>query len=306
MTVHRARRRPTDAHPALGKRLEALRRRVDRALDAWLPPAAGPHRRLHEAMRYSVIGGGKRLRPCLALLTGDMLGASPADVLPSACALEMIHTYSLIHDDLPAMDDDDFRRGRPSNHKVFGEAMAILAGDGLLTLAFETVARRTRDKSRVADLVRVIGEGAGHDGMVGGQVVDISSDASQMDEALLEHLHSRKTAALIRASVLAGAVAGHADGAAMKALSRYGLNLGLAFQVTDDVLDVVGDSATLGKTAGKDQKSNKLTYPAVLGLERSRACARAYADKAQWSLDAFGADASLLRALADFVVNRLH
>ncbi len=294
-----------DARTAdLLKALERLRRKVDRALDAWLPPELGRHARLNQAMRYSVTIGGKRLRPCLALLTAEMLEAVPADALPAAAAIEMIHTYSLIHDDLPAMDDDDFRRGKPSNHKVFGEAMAILAGDGLLTLAFATIARRTPDASLVAPLVRVIATAAGHAGMVGGQAVDITASAHDADEALLEHLHLCKTAALFGAAVQAGGIAGHANGAQMRALSRYGRWLGLAFQVTDDVLDVVGDTKTLGKTAGKDQQAHKLTYPALVGVERARVFARACADKAQRALSVFGPAAAHLSALADHVVER--
>lgn len=301
-----AARRPATAGPALARTLESLRVRVDRTLLAWLPPERGPHRVLHQSMRYSVRIGGKRLRPCLVLMSGRMLGARMADLLPAACALEMIHTYSLIHDDLPAMDDDDLRRGQPSNHKVFGEAMAILAGDGLLTLAFETIARRTRDAALVAELVRVIGAGAGHDGMVGGQAVDITSSAAKVDLKRLQHLHACKTAALFRAAVEAGGIAGHATAAQRRALRNYGHYLGLAFQVADDVLDVTADSATLGKTAGKDQQANKLTYPALLGIDRARARGRAFADQAKRALRPFGPAASLLNDLADFVVERVN
>ncbi|MBI3270252.1 MAG: polyprenyl synthetase family protein [Planctomycetes bacterium] len=257
-------------------------------------------------MRYSLFAGGKRLRPALALLACELLGGRERDALPVACAFEVIHTYSLIHDDLPAMDDDDFRRGKPSSHKQFGEAMAILAGDGLLTFAFELVTR-TPAAERIPALVREVAVAAGTLGMVGGQVLDLDATAtSGGTAALLEEIHLRKTAAMILGSARAGGVAAGGAASDLAALGRYGKHLGLAFQIADDLLDVEGATEQLGKTAGKDAQAGKLTYPALFGLAASRREARSHVEAAQAALSRFGDRADRLRALAAYVVSRTH
>jgi geranylgeranyl diphosphate synthase type II len=259
-------------------------------------------------MRYSVLAGGKRLRPILVIAGAELVGASPSSVMPTACALEMIHTYSLIHDDLPAMDDDDYRRGRLTNHKVFGDAIAILAGDALLTLAFQLVAQNAAltgmDAKVVCDAVAEIAEAAGTAGMVGGQVVDIESEGKTITAEALEYIHIHKTAALLRASLSAGARLGGADAAALAAIGEAGQNLGLAFQIVDDILDVEGSLETLGKTAGSDERKQKVTYPALHGIEASRREARRLIERTKSRLGVFGARSAPLCALADFVVER--
>ena len=284
---------------------EADRAQVDAALESLLPPAATPPASIHEAMRYSVFAGGKRLRPILCLESARIFSAAFEDVLPVACALEFIHTYSLIHDDLPALDNDDLRRGRPTCHKQFGEALAILAGDGLLTRAFEVLARAPLPAERSAALVREISTAAGTvDGMVGGQVADLEAEGKPIDPAMLEYIHRSKTAALIRAAIVSGAIAAGAAPEDVERLRRFGGNIGLAFQVVDDILDVEESSATLGKTAGKDQSQKKATYPALYGLEKSHQMAAAFRDRAFAELAAFGDRAARLRAVADFLVAR--
>jgi len=290
------------AHPAEAL-LSGLSREVERALQRYIPPAAALPRRLHEAMRYSIFGGGKRLRPALALLACDALGGRRANVLPSAGALEMVHTYSLIHDDLPAMDDDDFRRGRPSCHKAFDEATAILAGDGLLTLAFETIARHTKTRDIVGALTLELATGAGHAGMVGGQQLDLAGTTTS-DAMTLQDIHLRKTAALITSALRMGAIAGRASAASLKRLTTYGRNLGLAFQIVDDLLDVTGTAAQLGKTPGKDAKQNKATYPAILGVEASRRKAVKLIDDGVAAISFLGKRREALASVADFIVAR--
>ncbi len=287
--------------------LEAQRARVDTWLERCLVPAdalpADPGaRKLHEAVRYSLLGPGKRVRPILCLVTGEILGASEAALAPAACALEMIHAYSLVHDDLPAMDDDDLRRGRPTNHVVYGEAMAILAGDALLTLAFETMAR-TPAPDLVGPLVGLAARAAGIDGMVAGQAADLAGEDAPADASRLTYIHRHKTAALLSASVRAGALVARAEGDARARIEQYGEALGLAFQVADDVLDVTGTPESLGKTAGKDAQAGKLTYPAVHGLTRSRAIARELADRATKAVAGL-AGAGRLADLARYVVER--
>jgi geranylgeranyl diphosphate synthase type II len=278
----------------------ALRRgAVDAALDRLLPPAAAPPPVIHEAMRYSVLAGGKRLRPILALAGAEAVGGELEPVLPTACALELIHTYSLIHDDLPAMDDDDFRRGRPTSHKVFGEAIAILAGDALLTLAFELLARHA-----TPPVVAEVAEAAGTAGMIGGQVVDIQSEGKRVDAQTLEYIHRHKTAALIRASLLSGARLAGAPPAQLEAIGEAGGRLGLAFQIVDDVLDVEGSLEELGKTAGSDRRKKKVTYPEHFGLEVSRLKAKGLVEEAKGLLAPLGHRAEPLRALADFILQR--
>jgi geranylgeranyl diphosphate synthase type II len=284
---------------------EADRAAVESALESLLPPAGTPPAKIHEAMRYSVFAGGKRIRPILCLESARIFSEAMQGVLPVACALEFIHTYSLIHDDLPALDNDDLRRGRPTCHKQFGEAMAILAGDGLLTRAFEVLAGANLPAERRASLVREISTAAGTvDGMVGGQVADLEAEGKPIDPAMLEYIHRSKTAALIRASVVSGALAGGAEAADLERLRRFGGNIGLAFQVVDDILDVEESSATLGKTAGKDQSQKKATYPALYGLQKSHEVAHALREKAYAELAPFGERAARLRAVAEYLVAR--
>ena len=287
--------------------LEARRALVDEALDRVLPPETTAPPTLHRAMRYSVQAGGKRLRPILVIAGAEAGGGAAEQVMETACALEMIHTYSLIHDDLPAMDNDDYRRGMPTNHKKFGEAIAILAGDALLTLAFKLIAlngARTGDARIIAALVTDIADAAGTDGMVGGQVVDIESEGKKVDAETIDYIHTHKTAALIRASLVAGARIAGAGPRPLAAIVACGEALGLAFQIVDDILDVEGSTEQLGKTAGKDAQQQKATYPAYHGLPASRARARALIDQAKSALAPLGDRAEPIRALADFIFER--
>jgi geranylgeranyl diphosphate synthase type II len=288
--------------------LQERRGLVDAALDGFLPSEDTRPPSVHRAMRYSVLAGGKRLRPILVIAGAEVVGASPSAVMPSACAMELIHTYSLIHDDLPAMDDDDYRRGRMTNHKVFGDAIAILAGDALLTYAFQLVAQNAAvpgvDPKVVCDVVAEIAEAAGTVGMVGGQVVDIESEGKTITAEELEYIHVHKTAALLRASLSVGARLGGADAAALAAVADAGQSLGLAFQIVDDILDVEGSLETLGKTAGSDERKQKVTYPALHGIEASRREARRLIERTKSRLSVFGARSAPLCALADFVVER--
>jgi geranylgeranyl diphosphate synthase type II len=287
--------------------LEARRAAVDEALDRVLPPEMALPPSLHRAMRYSVQAGGKRLRPILVIAGAEAVGGTADQVMETACAMELIHTYSLIHDDLPAMDNDDYRRGMLTNHKVFGEAIAILAGDALLTLAFKLIAlngARTGDARIIATLVTDIADAAGTDGMVGGQVVDIESEGKTVSAETLDYIHTHKTAALIRASLCAGALLARGTPAARAAIAACGEALGLAFQIVDDILDVEGSTEELGKTAGKDAQQQKATYPAFHGLEASRAKARVLIDQAKLALAPLDNRAAPIRALADFIFER--
>ncbi len=280
---------------------------VDAALERFLPPEETPPPRVHRAMRYSVLAGGKRLRPILAIAGAEAVGGRAATVLPTACALELIHTYSLIHDDLPAMDDDDYRRGRLTSHKVFGEAIAILAGDALLTLAFGLVADNAalvRNPRVVPDVVAELASAAGTFGMVGGQVVDIESEGKAITAETLEYIHRHKTAALIRASLRVGALLAGGDEGSVAAISEAGGDLGLAFQIVDDILDVEGSLEALGKTAGSDERKQKATYPALHGLEASRHHAQMLIGRVKERLQALGARSGPLCALADYVFER--
>ena len=289
---------------SLAEFLRDARRRVDEALDRLLPavdeaPGAACPTRLAAAMRYSVLAGGKRLRPVLALMAAEACGADPVVALPAACALELVHTYSLVHDDLPSMDDDDLRRGRPTCHKAFDEATAVLAGDALLTLAFEVVAGRVRPAEAAARSVLVLAEAAGPAGMVGGQMADLLAEGRADGTAsALEAIHRRKTGALLRAALRLGALSAGADDATFKALDEYGQGVGLAFQIVDDLLDVQGDEAKLGKRVGKDSALGKWTYPGFLGVEGSRERARQVASDAAAALAPLGDRADRLRALA--------
>jgi geranylgeranyl diphosphate synthase, type II len=284
-------------------RLASLARSVDRALERFLPSASRPPTRLHEAMRYSIFGGGKRLRPALAIQACEALGGTRAAALPAACALEMIHTYSLIHDDLPSMDDDDFRRGRPSCHRAFDEATAILAGDALQAEAFGTIARHVRKPALAAALGVELAHAAGSQGMVGGQVLDLAG-SSKSDEASLERIHRLKTAAMFRGAARMGAISAGAPAASVNRLGIYGERLGLAFQIVDDILDVSGTVGELGKTPGKDSAQDKATYPALFGIGASRKRAELLAQEALKAVSPLGTKARALAALAEFIVGR--
>jgi geranylgeranyl diphosphate synthase, type II len=278
---------------------------VDAALDVFLPPETQRPETLHKAMRYSVFAGGKRLRPILVMAGAEAVGGSAEQVMPTACAMELIHTYSLVHDDLPAMDNDDFRRGVPTNHKVFGEATAILAGDALLTLAFRLVADNLRQTNPSAlEVVVDVADAAGHGGMVAGQVADLEAEGRQVGAETVDYIHAHKTGALIRASLRVGARLCGATPDQVHALSVAGADLGLAFQIVDDILDVVASSKELGKTAGKDQIQQKATYPAIHGIEISRARARDLIDEADAALAALGQRAEPIRALGRFILER--
>jgi geranylgeranyl diphosphate synthase type II len=284
--------------------VEERRRLVDEALERFMPPEDVPPPRIHEAMRYSVLAGGKRLRPILVIAGAEAVGGRTDVVLPAACALELIHTYSLIHDDLPAMDDDDYRRGRLTSHKVFGEAMAILAGDALLTLAFRLIAESPADPRAIRDVIVEVAEAAGTSGMVGGQVVDIESEGKAVSADTLDYIHRCKTAALIRASLRIGAILAGARPDALTTITEAGEGLGLAFQIVDDILDVEGSLAELGKSAGSDVRKQKATYPALHGIEASRKKARTLIEEAKVLLAPLGPPAAPIRALADYILER--
>jgi geranylgeranyl diphosphate synthase type II len=284
---------------------EKDRTTVEAALQELLPPEHALPTSIHRAMRYSVFAGGKRIRPILCMEAARMFTADQNGPVHVGCSLEFIHTYSLIHDDLPALDNDDLRRGKATNHKVFGEATAILAGDALLTLAFHTLAMAPVEPQRRLAILAMVAEASGTDrGMIGGQVADLEAEGKPSDKAMLEYIHRSKTAALIRASIVAGAIAGGADRADVTRLLSFGENIGWAFQVVDDILDVEESSAALGKTAGKDQAQKKATYPALHGLEVSRDIAADLEAKALKELDFYGERGIRLRQLAQFLVAR--
>jgi geranylgeranyl diphosphate synthase type II len=285
--------------------IEADHRLVEAELERLLPAANERPALIHQAMRYSVFAGGKRVRPILCMEAFRIFSGDMALVLPVACALEFIHTYSLIHDDLPALDNDDLRRGVPTCHKKFGEAIAILAGDALLTLTFETLASAPLLPAERVALVREVASAAGtRDGMVGGQVEDLEAEGQEVTAEMLEYIHRSKTAALIRASIVSGAIAGAASDEDRDLLRTFGGLIGWAFQVTDDILDVEESSANLGKTAGKDQAQQKATYPALFGLPKSHEFARELAARAMGALETFGGRATNLRELGEFLILR--
>lgn len=285
--------------------LAGRQKEIDRALDRFLPKASVAPATIHKAMRYSLFAGGKRLRPILCLAAAETCGAKTKAALPQACAVECIHTYSLIHDDLPSMDDDDLRRGRPTCHKVFGDAIAILAGDALLTMAFE-IATQARPVSRygLRDVFREITVAAGSRKLIAGQVADLEAEGRRLTPAQVRSIHQNKTAALLTASVRLGAMAANANEKQLSAVTAFGRTLGLAFQVIDDILDVTQTSEKLGKSAGKDLAAEKATYPAVVGLEKSRAEARRLTRQAHRALQSLGEKAEVLRALADYLLAR--
>lgn len=276
---------------------------INSALEKTLPKIELAPSTLHEAMRYSVIGGGKRLRPLLALMCAQIGGTEDADALPAACALEFVHCYSLIHDDLPAMDNDDMRRGRLTCHKAYDEATAILAGDALLTLAFEVLAGAYNPRKALA-AVRTLARAAGSGGMVGGQMLDLESEGRKIEPEELEGIHRRKTGALIAAACRIGGLVGDLEEATLETLGNYGRQLGLLFQITDDILDVTASPQELGKTPGKDAKAGKNTYVTVYGLERAHKMAEDVAREARETLKDFGPEALLPRLMVDFVLAR--
>lgn len=294
--------------PAFQVFLGDCRIRVERALDQWLPPDTTQPVRLHGAMRYAALGDGKRVRPVLVYAAGQALGARPECLDAAACAVELIHAYSLVHDDLPAMDDDDLRRGRATCHKAYDEATAILAGDALQTLAFRVLCEDDELCVNRADRLRMIAElahASGSRGMAGGQALDMEATGREIDLAQLENLHIHKTGALILASVrLGGLAAGASSDARMTGLERYAKCIGLAFQVRDDVLDVEGDTAVLGKTRGKDAATDKATYPALIGLDAAREMTQRLIDEALDNIATFDAAADPLRHLAHYIVGR--
>ena len=280
--------------------------RMEDVLAHWLPPARIAPQRLHEAMRYAVLGGGKRVRPLLAFGAGEAVGADVERVRHAAAAVELIHAYSLVHDDMPAMDDDALRRGKPTVHVEFDEATALLVGDALQSLAFDILAGEplAPDADAQLGMVRLLAQAAGSRGMAGGQAIDLASVGQPLDLAAHEIMHIHKTGALIRASVLLGARCAHADDATLGALAHYAKCIGLAFQVVDDVLDAEASTATLGKTAGKDAANNKPTYVSLLGATRARELAQELRADARAALDTLPAPTRRLRQLADFVVER--
>src|SRR5579859_275291 len=290
-----------DLQDFLSTRTEA----VNRALDHFLPSEKTKPATIHKAMRYSLFAGGKRMRPAVLLAAAEACGGSDAAAMPLACAVECIHTYSLIHDDLPAMDNDDFRRGKPTNHKVFGDGIAVLAGDALLTQAFE-IAAQAKGWPRYPhrDLILEIAKASGSLQLVAGQVADLEGEGKKISANELRYIHERKTSALLCCSVRLGGMSANCTAAQLKALTDFGYHVGLAFQVIDDILDVTQTSEQLGKTAGKDTKAQKATYPAIVGLEKSRMIAEQLTAKAFAALKAFKGRAVALEALAEFLLKR--
>lgn len=295
-----------DSRGELTARLKELRQKVEVALAEYLQLGEDSPSRLTESMSYSLMAGGKRLRPMLVLLACEACGGTIESAMPAACAIEMIHTYSLIHDDLPAMDDDDLRRGRPTNHVVYGDAMAILAGDALLTLAFEVIARDIQPGGVASACCADLANAAGAVGMVGGQVADLEAENQPPDLQALQKIHRRKTGRLLTSALtLGGRVAG-APQAWLECLKLYGDRLGLAFQITDDLLDIHGDREKLGKSIGKDSEQGKMTYPALMGIEKSRQTAEELITEAIAGVEPLGDSAHALRGLARFVLERDH
>jgi geranylgeranyl diphosphate synthase type II len=294
----------------INRYLQEKKEIVDSALERYLPEKEEFTSSLHQAIQHSLFAGGKRVRPILSIASYEAVGGKGERILPFACALEMIHTYSLIHDDLPAIDNDDYRRGKPTCHKVFGEAIAILAGDGLLTEAFRLMTdqlaqrRRSKDDRVIVEAVNEVARAAGVLGMVGGQVVDVESEGKAVDLPTIQYIHAHKTGAMILASVRLGAKLGGAKAKTLDALTRYGESLGLAFQIVDDVLNVEGNAALLGKKTGSDLSRGKATYPSVLGVEESKKKGRELVEASVNALKPFGPEADPLREIARFVAAR--
>jgi geranylgeranyl diphosphate synthase type II len=286
------------------KRTRAL---VEKALRASVPGLTTKPATIHRAMRYSLLSGGKRLRPLLCCAASEACGGTARPALPAACAVEMVHAYSLVHDDLPCMDDDALRRGKPTSHIVFGEGMAVLAGDALLTEAFAVLAKaKPRARHTAADLVAELARAAGSRGLIAGQVADLEAERRKPSEPALYFIHAAKTGMLLRASLILGAMCGGATSAQVAALDRFGFALGLAFQIQDDILDATQSAEKLGKTAGKDAAAGKLTFPALFGLPRSRELAARWTSDAVEALQPLGPRAANLRGLADLMLRRQH
>ncbi|OQA03075.1 MAG: Farnesyl diphosphate synthase [Planctomycetes bacterium ADurb.Bin401] len=290
-----------DIKNELAQKAELVNEKIDFLLAHW----TGIPKRLADAIKYVLVAPGKRIRAAIVLLTCELVcGEVNDDALTAAAAIEMVHTYSLVHDDLPAMDDDDFRRGRPSCHKAFDEATAILAGDALLTMAFEIISKDIRTPEKSVEMAQILAMAAGPSGMIAGQMYDMQAENTKQDAQMLELIHINKTAKMFQASVCLGAAAGSANETQKKSLRQFGMNLGLAFQIADDILDIVSDTVTLGKTAGKDAQQGKSTYPALYGLEESRKKAEKMVQAGIESLDAFGDKAGILKSLAFEIIDR--
>ena len=285
--------------------LKSRQKKIDRSLDRYLPKENASPPTIHKAMRYSLFAGGKRLRPILCLAAAEACGGKIDNALPLACAMECIHTYSLVHDDLPSMDNDDFRRGRPTCHKVFGEGIAVLAGDALLTIAFEIVSRvEFSPRYNMSILLREIAVAAGSRKLIAGQVADLEAEGRKIDMAGLRYIHENKTAAILTTSVRLGAMSAGAKPKQLDAITKFGRALGLAFQIIDDILDVTQTAEKLGKSAGKDIAAKKATYPAVIGLEKSRTEAKRLTRQAHNALSIFDEKAEPLHALANYLLER--
>lgn len=280
---------------------------IEILLNEYMPKEEGYQKTIFEAMNYSLIAGGKRLRPILTLEACKLVGGNEKDAIPFAAAIEMIHTYSLIHDDLPALDNDDLRRGRETNHKVYGEAMAILAGDGLLNYAYEIMLRESigkDDSNKYLKAINEIAKASGIYGMIGGQVVDIESEGKSIDKDKLDFIHMNKTAAIIIGCMRAGAIIGGASENQLENITKYAKNIGLSFQIVDDILDVVGDEVKLGKKVGSDIDNEKSTYPSLIGLDKSKEIAKNLIEEAKLSISNIDKDREFLNSLADYIVDR--
>jgi geranylgeranyl diphosphate synthase type II len=283
----------------LKRYLSVKREIVENAMNRYLPSKNTEPKTIHQAMRYSVFAGGKRLRPVLAMTSFELVNGKGKSILPAACALEFLHTYSLIHDDLPCMDDDDLRRGKPTLHKVYGEGMAVLAGDALHALAFEILLKAKNSK-----VIEEVTKSIGTEGMIGGQVADLEAEGKKVNSSQVEYIHSHKTGALIRSSIRVGAILGGADRKKLNALSRYGEKIGLAFQITDDILDVEGEEKVIGKKTHADKR--KATYPKVVGLKKSKKIAEELIKSAKKDLRSFGKKKFIFEELADYIVSRVN
>ncbi|MBY2475255.1 polyprenyl synthetase family protein [Clostridioides difficile] len=280
---------------------------IENVLKEYMPKEEGYQKTVIEAMNYSLSAGGKRLRPILTLEACKIVGGNEKEAIPFAVAIEMIHTYSLIHDDLPALDNDDLRRGRPTNHKVYGEAMGILAGDALLNYAFEVMLSGSINKENPEKYLKAINEiakGAGIYGMIGGQVVDVESENKQIEKEKLDYIHMNKTAAMMVGCMRAGAIIGGANSEQMEEITKYAKNIGLSFQIVDDILDIVGDEAKLGKKVGSDIENHKSTYPSLLGLDKSKEIAYNLIDEAKKSIEKLSDDVDFLKGLAEYIIDR--
>jgi len=285
--------------------LAARQKKIDQALDRYLPKENAKPATIHKAMRYSLFAGGKRLRPILTLAAAEACGGKIDRAMPLACAMECIHTYSLVHDDLPSMDNDDLRRGRPTCHKVFGDGIAVLAGDALLTIAFEIVSRaKPASRYNMSILLRELAVAAGSQKLIAGQVADLEGEGKKIDMTGLRYIHENKTAAILTTSVRLGAMSANANPKQLGAITKFGRALGLAFQVIDDILDVTQTSEKLGKSAGKDVAAQKATYPAIIGLEKSRVEAKRLTKEAHTALSIFGKKGDTLHALANYLLER--